>query len=63
VKNVTLVAHAWMDVCRFGKWFIEETPVEPNLRRQAKEHILREIDEALRKAGETFPERSEPKAK
>src|SRR5438093_1823890 len=28
-------------------------PVEANLRRQAKEHILGEIDEALQKAGET----------
>jgi len=60
VKNVKLIAHAWMGVCRVGKWFIEETPVEANFSRQAKEHILREIDAALSKAGETFPERSEP---
>ena len=55
VKNVKLIAHAWMDVCRFGKWFIEEAPIEADLNLRATEHILGEIDSALQKAEQTFP--------
>jgi hypothetical protein len=56
VTNVTLIAHAWMDVCRFGKWIIEEKPIERNLNHQLHEHVLRDLQEALEKAERRFPE-------
>ncbi len=56
---MTEMAKAWIDICEMGKCILDgEQEFERDVDRQAREDILKQIEEALKSARTQFPETS-----